>query len=83
MSTPKGMVDVTPGVGLFYEIVQAADELEAFIAQNNKPGGGIVMDIDDGGIAAELTRLVTTLQEKLAPYRAAVRNVDARDAARN
>lgn len=77
------MVDVTPGVGLFYEIVKAADEFEAFMAECNKAGGSIHIGVADEETAKELTRLIVTLQEKLKPYRDAARVVDAEDASRN
>lgn len=88
MNAPKAskeMVDVTPGVSCFYEIVRAADELEAFMARHCSFGGSqtIHIAISDEKIASELSRLIVSLQKALAPYRQAVEMVDGRDAARN
>jgi hypothetical protein len=77
-STPNLPKDLAAVVELFYKIVKAADEFEAYMALHSSVTGTgrIQIGIADEEVAAEMIRLVNALQERLAPYRAAIGNLD-------
>ncbi len=68
------MEDITESVEVFYEIVKAADEFEAYMAKHSSVTGTgrIGISMADEEVAKEMTRLIGDLQQRLEPYRVAI-----------
>lgn len=80
-----GMEDVSAGVVCFFKIVEASDELEAFLGRHASVNGtgAINISISDPGIASELAVLINALQKALVPYREGKQLAEASSIARN